>query len=61
MIFTLIRRLVIRFNEFSLIFSETQAKDIQERINRVEKHFGDLCSSFAAYARKGGRLRDKGY
>ncbi|XP_074115485.1 CBY1 interacting BAR domain containing protein Fam92 isoform X1 [Cotesia typhae] len=38
---------------------EQEARFVQERITKVEKHFADLCSSFAAYARKAARLRDK--
>ncbi|XP_063236637.1 CBY1-interacting BAR domain-containing protein 1 isoform X2 [Bacillus rossius redtenbacheri] len=39
---------------------EQQARFIQERISTVEKHFAELCTSFAAYTRKASRLRDKG-
>ncbi|XP_074645786.1 CBY1-interacting BAR domain-containing protein 1-A-like [Tubulanus polymorphus] len=39
--------------------SESQSKFIQNRISMVEKHFGLLCDSFGAYARKSARLRDK--
>ncbi|CAG5084519.1 Similar to fam92a: Protein FAM92A (Danio rerio) [Cotesia congregata] len=38
---------------------EQEARFVQERITKVEKHFADLCTSFAAYARKAARLRDK--
>ncbi|XP_057334019.1 CBY1-interacting BAR domain-containing protein 1-A isoform X1 [Microplitis mediator] len=38
---------------------EEEARFIQERITAVEKHFAELCTSFAAYARKSARLRDK--
>ncbi|KAI0219971.1 Protein FAM92A [Lamellibrachia satsuma] len=40
--------------------SETQAKEIQDRVGRVEKHFGDMCTNFGAYSRKVAKLRDKG-
>ncbi|XP_048486211.1 CBY1-interacting BAR domain-containing protein 1-A isoform X2 [Plutella xylostella] len=39
---------------------EQQAKFIQDRINTVEKYFGELCLAFTGYARKTARLRDKG-
>uniref|UniRef100_A0A3Q3XGD5 Family with sequence similarity 92 member A n=1 Tax=Mola mola TaxID=94237 RepID=A0A3Q3XGD5_MOLML len=32
---------------------------IQENITNVEKHFGEMCQLFAAYARKTARMRDK--
>lgn len=38
----------------------SQTKFIQERIARVEKHFGQICTSLGAYTRKTARLRDKG-
>ncbi|XP_053595961.1 CBY1-interacting BAR domain-containing protein 1-B [Microplitis demolitor] len=38
---------------------EQEARFIQERITGVEKHFAELCTSFAAYTRKSARLRDK--
>ena len=41
-------------------FSATQSRMIQDRIAKVETHFGDLCSSIAAYGRKESRVRDKG-
>ena len=41
-------------------FSESQSRLIQERIAKVETHFGDLCSSIAAFGRKESRVRDKG-
>ncbi|XP_030645308.1 CBY1-interacting BAR domain-containing protein 1 [Chanos chanos] len=34
-------------------------RQIQESVNNVEKHFGELCQLFAAYVRKTARLRDK--
>ncbi|XP_076279287.1 CBY1 interacting BAR domain containing protein Fam92 isoform X2 [Lasioglossum baleicum] len=39
---------------------EHEAKFVQDRISNVEKHFAELCTSFAAYTRKAARLRDKG-
>ncbi|XP_043288692.1 protein FAM92A isoform X2 [Venturia canescens] len=36
-----------------------EAKFVQERIGGVERHFADLCTVFAAYARKAARVRDK--
>ncbi|XP_037548779.1 protein FAM92A, partial [Nematolebias whitei] len=38
---------------------DNQTKRIQENITNVEKHFGDMCQLFAAYARKTAGLRDK--
>ncbi|XP_036001038.1 protein FAM92A [Fundulus heteroclitus] len=38
---------------------DNQTRKIQENITNVEKHFGDMCQLFAAYARKTARLRDK--
>ncbi|XP_072113017.1 CBY1-interacting BAR domain-containing protein 1 isoform X2 [Mobula birostris] len=38
---------------------DSQTKYIQSTVANVEKHFGDLCSLFAAYTRKTARLRDK--
>ncbi|XP_072324119.1 CBY1-interacting BAR domain-containing protein 1 isoform X1 [Scyliorhinus torazame] len=38
---------------------DSQIKYIQSTVVNVEKHFGELCSLFAAYARKTARLRDK--
>ncbi|XP_012270006.1 protein FAM92A-A isoform X1 [Orussus abietinus] len=38
---------------------EQEAKFVQDRIVRVEKHFAELCTIFAAFARKSARLRDK--
>jgi hypothetical protein len=32
--------------------SEQQARFIEERIASVEKHFAELCTTFAAYTRK---------
>ncbi|XP_020293349.1 protein FAM92A1-A isoform X4 [Pseudomyrmex gracilis] len=39
---------------------EQEAKFVQDRITGVEKHFAELCTTFAAYTRKAARLRDKG-
>ncbi|KAK2830352.1 hypothetical protein Q5P01_018283 [Channa striata] len=38
---------------------DNQTRKIQENITNVEKHFGEMCQLFAAYARKTARLRDK--
>ncbi|CAK6949464.1 protein FAM92A isoform X1 [Scomber scombrus] len=38
---------------------DNQTRKIQENITNVEKHFGEMCQMFAAYARKTARLRDK--
>ncbi|XP_028673630.2 CBY1-interacting BAR domain-containing protein 1 [Erpetoichthys calabaricus] len=38
---------------------DNQTKQIQEMVTNVEKHFGELCQLFGAYARKTARLRDK--
>ncbi|XP_012691505.1 protein FAM92A [Clupea harengus] len=38
---------------------DTQTKQIQDNIANTEKHFGEMCQLFAAYARKTARLRDK--
>ncbi|XP_044192616.1 protein FAM92A isoform X1 [Thunnus albacares] len=38
---------------------DNQTRKIQENITSVEKHFGEMCQMFAAYARKTARLRDK--
>ncbi|XP_063977287.1 CBY1-interacting BAR domain-containing protein 1-A isoform X2 [Diachasmimorpha longicaudata] len=38
---------------------EQEAKFVQDRITGVEKHFAELCTSFAAFTRKAARLRDK--
>ncbi|XP_050448585.1 CBY1-interacting BAR domain-containing protein 1-A isoform X1 [Cataglyphis hispanica] len=38
---------------------EQEAKFVQDRITGVEKHFAELCTIFAAFARKTARLRDK--
>ena len=43
-----------------VISSENQSKFIQERITKVEQHFGELCTNIAAFSRKLGKLRDKG-
>lgn len=39
--------------------SDPQSKLVLDRINMVEKSFGEMCSSFAALTRKTARLRDK--
>ncbi|XP_012151648.1 CBY1 interacting BAR domain containing protein Fam92 isoform X2 [Megachile rotundata] len=39
---------------------EQEAKFVQDRISNVERHFAELCTTFAAYTRKAARLRDKG-
>ncbi|XP_014481007.1 PREDICTED: protein FAM92A1 isoform X1 [Dinoponera quadriceps] len=39
---------------------EQEAKFVQDRITAVEKHFAELCTTFAAFTRKSARLRDKG-
>lgn len=42
------------------VFSrDDQTRKIQENINNVEKHFGEMCQMFAGYVRKTARLRDK--
>uniref|UniRef100_A0A3Q2ZSZ8 CBY1 interacting BAR domain containing 1 n=1 Tax=Kryptolebias marmoratus TaxID=37003 RepID=A0A3Q2ZSZ8_KRYMA len=38
---------------------DNQTRRIQENITNVEKHFGEMCQLFAAYARKTAGLRDK--
>ncbi|KAL0132740.1 hypothetical protein PUN28_000462 [Cardiocondyla obscurior] len=38
---------------------EQEAKFVQDRITGVEKHFAELCTTFAAFTRKAARLRDK--
>ncbi|TWW65289.1 CBY1-interacting BAR domain-containing protein 1 isoform X2 [Takifugu flavidus] len=38
---------------------DNQTRKIQENINNVEKHFGEMCQMFAGYVRKTARLRDK--
>ncbi|KAL6443142.1 hypothetical protein ACFW04_002829 [Cataglyphis niger] len=38
---------------------EQEAKFVQDRITGVEKHFAELCTIFAAFARKAARMRDK--
>ncbi|KAL0132737.1 hypothetical protein PUN28_000462 [Cardiocondyla obscurior] len=42
-----------------LFVSEQEAKFVQDRITGVEKHFAELCTTFAAFTRKAARLRDK--
>lgn len=41
------------------IFSEIEAKFIQNRIHFVEKTVSELSNSFSEYSRKASRLRDK--
>lgn len=44
----------------SLCFSrDSQTRKIQENISNVEKHFGEMCHTFAGFVRKTARLRDK--
>ncbi|XP_056378303.1 CBY1-interacting BAR domain-containing protein 1 [Hyla sarda] len=38
---------------------DNQTRQIQESVNNVEKHFGELCQIYAGYVRKTARLRDK--
>ncbi|XP_061905248.1 CBY1-interacting BAR domain-containing protein 1-like [Entelurus aequoreus] len=38
---------------------DNQTKRIQERISNVEKHFGKMCQTLAAYGRNSARVRDK--
>ncbi|XP_037902824.1 protein FAM92A-A [Hermetia illucens] len=38
---------------------DNRIRIMNDRINFVEKHFGELCSAFGAYTRKLGRYRDK--
>ncbi|XP_020366411.1 CBY1-interacting BAR domain-containing protein 1 [Rhincodon typus] len=38
---------------------DSQTKYIHSTVVNVEKHFGEICTLFAAYARKTARLRDK--
>ncbi|XP_053323676.1 CBY1-interacting BAR domain-containing protein 1 [Spea bombifrons] len=38
---------------------DNQTRQIQDSVNNVEKHFGDLCQLYAGYVRKTARLRDK--
>lgn len=50
-----------KFQSKTTIFysRNSQTKYIQSTVSNVEKHFGDLCSLFAACTRKTARLRDK--
>lgn len=41
------------------IFSEIEAKFIQNRIHSFEKNILDLSNTFSQYSKKAGRLRDK--
>ncbi|KAI5255513.1 Protein Fam92A [Manis pentadactyla] len=43
----------------SLENRDAQARQLQDAVTNVEKHFGELCQIFAAYVRKTARLRDK--
>jgi hypothetical protein len=45
------------FHNFS---SESQAKFCQDRVAKVEKHYGNLCETLASITRKAARQRDKG-
>ncbi|KAG1675013.1 Protein FAM92A-A [Nymphon striatum] len=67
----LLAKYIIRHTELSVKFemngtssdlrsSATQFKFMQDRINNVENHFGEICQQGAAYARKNAKLRDKG-
>ncbi|KAG8441840.1 hypothetical protein GDO86_010861 [Hymenochirus boettgeri] len=38
---------------------DNQTRQIQDSVNNVEKHFGELCQIYAGYVRKTARLRDK--
>ncbi|KAM8967254.1 CBY1-interacting BAR domain-containing protein 1 [Pelodytes ibericus] len=38
---------------------DNQTRQIQNSVNNVEKHFGELCQLYAGYVRKTARLRDK--
>ncbi|CAH2285563.1 Hypothetical predicted protein, partial [Pelobates cultripes] len=38
---------------------DNQTRQIQDSVNNVEKHFGELCQLYAGYVRKTARLRDK--
>lgn len=38
------------------LFREQEAKFVQDRISNVEKHFAELCTTFAAYTRKAARF-----
>nr|XP_061786979.1 CBY1-interacting BAR domain-containing protein 1-like isoform X2 [Nerophis lumbriciformis] len=38
---------------------DNQTKRILERISNVEKHFGKMCQTLAAYGRNSARVRDK--
>jgi len=40
--------------------SESQAKFCQDRVAKVEKHYGNLCETLASITRKAARQRDKG-
>ena len=40
--------------------NESQAKFCQDRVAKVEKHYGNLCETLASITRKAARQRDKG-
>lgn len=40
----------------SVFIREQEAKLVQDRISNVEKHFAELCTTFAAYTRKAARF-----
>ncbi|XP_057366914.1 CBY1-interacting BAR domain-containing protein 1-like [Daphnia carinata] len=40
--------------------SATQTRFLQNRIQMIEKHFGEICTTLAVYTRKIAGLRDKG-
>uniref|UniRef100_A0A182WGU9 BAR domain-containing protein n=1 Tax=Anopheles minimus TaxID=112268 RepID=A0A182WGU9_9DIPT len=50
---------MLRSGNTTTILCEEQTKFILDRINTVEKHFGELCGALAEYTRKIARLRDK--
>lgn len=42
------------------MFSEQEAKFIQDRIASVERSVAEFCNAFGDYSRKAARIRDKG-
>ncbi|XP_050077782.1 CBY1-interacting BAR domain-containing protein 1 [Anopheles maculipalpis] len=50
---------MLRTGNTTTILCDEQTKFILDRINTVEKHFGELCGALAEYTRKIARLRDK--
>uniref|UniRef100_A0A182TB87 BAR domain-containing protein n=1 Tax=Anopheles maculatus TaxID=74869 RepID=A0A182TB87_9DIPT len=50
---------MLRSGNTTTILCDEQTKFILDRINTVEKHFGELCGALAEYTRKIARLRDK--